>query len=287
MTTRPDHKASGFARGDATTATTSHARIRAAVRVLTTLRVALTVIPLTLMLCVATSSGATTATEYRFSVTSEGAYSYTHTGRVVVDGGRWRIDLDTATSARAHDSVIHTSAGRRIAINHANRTWFDASTRSAVFAESLFDFYRSYPTKTSDVQLGPVKTTNGLGQSVFRYKTSVAVGGERIRGFVSGRVAKSTRDDATLASGPMSLLFSMSTGAASVDQMLHDLVMKSIAPISHLELAIERQLHKATMTQTVRWSIAPGHTVEIDSTAFEVPIGYTEQSPQIGVPGNN
>ena len=243
---------------------------------------------LTLFL-IATGS-AHAATEYRFSVTSEGAYPSSQSGRIVTEGERWRLDLDSdpAHPVRAHDTVIQTAPGCRVAINHANRTWFALSGRGAVYVPSLFDFHRRYATNAVDLEISPFRRNNGAPEeAVFHYKTRVDIDGETIHGSISGRLVRMTRDEPA-GSLPMPAIFALFSGTASVDDFVNKAVLGSRAALSQLDLTIDRRIGRAPpMTQTIRWSIAPGLTVQFEPSRFDVPAGYTERFPQIGVPGHD
>jgi hypothetical protein len=227
------------------------------------------------------------ATEYTFTVSSEGAYPSASTGRIVVDGQRWRIDLDgDAASVRGHDSVLQTASGRRIALNHANRTWYEFSAPAAVHVHSLFEFHRSHPTHAFDLALERLPVTNGTAEeAVFRYKTRFEIGGETVGGAVWGRLVRITRPDAAHRP-PMSLLYSVVTGTKAVDDMLNAQISGRSDPIWQVELTINRQFDGAApMTQTIRWTVTGVRTIATESSKFDVPAGYANQAPQIGSPG--
>jgi hypothetical protein len=236
---------------------------------------------------VATTASASAATGYEFTISSEGAYSSTQAGKILVDGGRWRVDLDGASAdVRAFDSVVQSSHGRRIALNHANKTWFHLSS-AVVYVPSLFDFHRSHPTNVLDLKLGPFRTTMPLHEAAeFHYKTRAQVGSEMLRGKVQGRVARVVGPDVVQQS-PMSVLFSLSSGIPRVDEALRRAALDSPDPIWQIELTVKRQFDgSAVMTQTIRWSVTPGRPVHTDPFTFEVPAGYSEQPPQTGIPGH-
>ena len=243
-----------------------------------------TVVAIFLVLLPSPSAGA--ATEYEFTVTSEGSYSSKYTGRIVVDGQRWRMDLGDSAVARAHDSVFQARAGHVVALNHGNHTWYELVNTAALRIPSLFDFHRNHPTRALELKVESLPTVNAAEEAKsFRYKTRVDIGGETIGGAISGRLVRVKSPDVADPQ-PMALLFSLTTGTQLVDRLLEGVVLGHSDPPSRVELTILRQFDGgAPMTQVIRWTVTRTRTIATDSAAFEVPSGYTNQTPQIGSPG--
>jgi len=113
--------------------------------------------------CLALAVAATrlhAATEYKFSVTSEGAYDSRQTGRIVLGAECWQLELDLERSdaVRTHDAVIQMR-DRRVALNHSTRTWFNLPQGSAVYIHSLFDFNKRYRAAAIDVEVAPLSVS--------------------------------------------------------------------------------------------------------------------------------
>jgi hypothetical protein len=240
---------------------------------------------LIVVLCLAGYPSVHAATEYAFTVTSEGAYPAKRSGRIVVAGERWRADLDPEEATRAYDSVIEADGARR-ALNHGTRTWFELSTPAVVRVHSLLDFHRANRTDVTNLTVEQDRASNASSdQTSFRYKTRTKLGPETVRGKIWGGLTFVTRPDQG-DRPPISLLFSIASGSPAVDQRIQESVTAKRPHVWSVDLTLNRQFEGASpMAQTIRWSVDDARHVTADPAIFVVPAGYTHQLPQIGAPG--
>jgi hypothetical protein len=224
----------------------------------------------TILILLAASPSARAATEYEFTVKSEGAYSSNQSGRITVAGEGWRIDFNGSDEVRAHDTVLLARDGRIVALNHSNQTWYELAHTPALYVRSLFDFHQRYHTESSAIKIDRIRA----GSGAFRYKTRFVIGGEAVTGSMWGRLAIETGPAGSEPS-PMALLFSLATGTPATDQALHGVFAERASVARRVELTLNRQFDGATaMTQVIEWSINGARAVDVAPSMFSIPAQY-------------
>jgi hypothetical protein len=223
------------------------------------------------------------ATEYGFTITSKGEYPAERRGRIVVDGSRWRIDYESDDQVRVYDSVIGGGNSERIAINHANRTWYRLRARAPFgIGFSLFDFYRVYPSRV----LKPQVKSAGEKTVSFQYVTQSQIGTESLGGEVSGSIVVSTRESLD-DSQPLALLLDINTNFPEIDTLLKTQLASIQGTHGDIQLTITRKLKGGKpMTQVIFATVGEGHIIAFQPMKFEIPEGYHHQEPAVGAPGN-
>jgi len=247
-------------------------------------RVSMSVVPLLL----AFSASADTS-KYSFTIESEGAYAAVRRGQLLVSNDRWRIDLDAEEEVRAHDSVLGSlGEGRRIALNHANRTWYylDADMPS-VALPSLLDFYRRNPTTITKFQIeGQRSRKGGVTTTSFRFDTQSKIGPESLRGEVAGEIEVVSSEPGHATAPVIRALRPLMTGNSDLDAKLQDVLTRASAATGESTVTMTRRFQGASpMKQVIRIRVERAGEPAMPEDRFAVPGGYEHQPPVIGFPG--
>jgi hypothetical protein len=236
------------------------------------------------VLILALSIHADAAVVYRFSSVAEQSYAKESSGRVVVDGKRWRIDFDAVPNAVTYmTAVIGNPDGTAIALNDENHTWYRLASRERLASDrTLFTYSRvvgvsrlkaSSSTRAADVVIA------------FSYRLDIDAGGERVPADVWGEIRVRTMDRPS----PVNLPWKpdhVETGLEAVDALLKDALLKIEGTVSECEIEVSRRFEGgAVLKQTTHRKVTGFKTAEVSPHQFEVPSGYRYQEPLIGGPG--
>lgn len=226
--------------------------------------------------------------KYSFSIESEGAYTAVRRGQMLVSTDRWRIDLDDANEVRAHDSVIGGGTeGRRIALNHANKTWYylDAAMPT-VAVPSLLDFYRRNPTTFTKFQKSPGSQKAGVATTSFRFNSESKIGPESLKGDVAVEIEVASSEPRPSQARVIDALRLLTTGINDLDSKLQDALARASESTGESTMTITRRCKGASpMKQVIRIRVERAGELVGSEDSFKVPEGYQHQPPVIGFPG--
>lgn len=213
---------------------------------------------------------------YHFNEKVTGNYPHEHSGTALVAGSRWRID---------HAGIVSTAQiggddRDTVAINDGNRTWYPLHSRTAMpISSTLFTFWMHDAVSKINVAFADAEKT----RIAFSYELTATMMSEKVRCRVWGEIRVWTREgDEKLPWSPISI----ATGLDEVDAAFRAQLTQIHGQVWKSETEVSRRIENGeTMHQIITRTVGDISPATAKPEAFQVPAGYREQPPVIGVPG--
>lgn len=217
----------------------------------------------------------------------------TSTGRVLLEGARYRIEHDPEDDPRPHDIVLSGDAGKpEIGLNLTNKTYYDLDHGPQMSANYLLLPIRE-KQKVKNVAIEVADEDGGTLEGHATRKWTVAISydvridffGERITGTVRATHSFWLAEGLELTAPPF-LRATIQTTFPEVDEPLaeHLARLKGFPLKQHVAVSAEVD-GEAPNTSTTTKLIEEVESRDVPTSAFEVPKGFVYQEPLIGVPG--
>jgi hypothetical protein len=237
---------------------------------------------------------------YSFTIEQRGGLQESaRTGRVLVDGSRYRLELEPEADPRPFDVLISKSAdGKEIGLHLENRTFYEfKKTPGPDFPSSpQLRLYAVGPAKVkmSNVRLeakdAPThETLSGLAtlrrEVRLTYELAVRYPGETFKGKVDIEVIHWLADDKPL---PVPSLLRPEIHAAlpEVDALLTGALAKLAGFPVKQQVTITSAIAKGTsQTQVFTTTVSGITTADTSPGLFEVPSGFRYEEPVMTHPG--
>jgi hypothetical protein len=212
-----------------------------------------------------------------------------------MDGYRWSIEFaEQPNQVSDFNTLIGKDSGEIIAVNDSQRTWFRLRSRSRLAIDpSLFSFgLSSNEVSKIRCKVEPRASSREGGPDelepwrvTFSYRIKTRVGSEFVRGRVWGELRVWTKGSLNRASLPW-IPLDLDTGLPTVDESLRRAIAEIDGVPVQTETEVSRQLgNGAVLHLVIKRRIGTVIQAVISPGSFQVPIGYREEEPVIGVPG--
>ena len=220
----------------------------------------------------------------------------TESGRVIVDGDRYRVERDPDDDPRPYDVTLTEGGGAQaLALNLKNKTFFDAVGQPGITSPLylLLPIKENSRSKDFVIEASEEDGETLAGYATrkwtlhFSYRVSIDFHGERITGTVHSTVSYWLTDQVSLPLPPL-LRPHLQTGFGKIDQRLaEELATLKGFPLKQ-RVSVTRQVSDgdpdtATRTKTIE-SI---EKIDVEPTIFVVPPGFTYQEPQFAGPAGD
>jgi hypothetical protein len=249
------------------------------------------------LVCLLPSARAWAGEVYSFTLERhQGILDQVRTGRVLVDGGRYRLELDPEADPRPFDVLISTGTGET-GLDLAGRTHYtlEKPDPSKPMTQALWFFARK-----EDGKVGKVKTETKdapepeslAGLSARRYETSVSYDlkvrhmAETLKGHVTIEEVSWMAEDRTLPV-PSLLRTDVHTALPEVDAALSQARSRLRGFPVKSQVTVDIDMGKGSERQTYSYTLTVHDLkpAETPDSLFQVPSGFRYEEPVITRPG--
>ncbi len=232
-----------------------------------------------------------------FSYKREGAGTDL-TGRVIVDGNKYRMEFNEESDQRLYDAVVSKDGGaHEYALNPANRTYYELKSDPSLPTSMLFWLYPLPNTKRSvknvklDVSAGQ-ETEQVAGMAARRhdirlsYDIAVELAPKDVvRGKVKLEAVYWMAEDKALAL-PELMRPVIRTSFPEIDTRLAEALSKLRGlPVKQESTLSVEAFQSEPRKETVRLTISGWTTTATKPSMFEVPSGFKYHEPVFSRPG--